>query len=361
MDDYTVPYSVLRYKYKDDYRQILEHRAEEYEKAEHLLAQNGMPLRFRYDGSIREKLGEIYELLDETPITDSAETVMYEGLSSSVIEGARTTVADTIKLAKGKKRPCDKSEQMVWNNMTVIDKYYRTPFPFTEDALIGAWRVMVDKVCENEDVRGEKYRGGTVVIADGMGNVIYTPPDYKRVREYMDRLFAFIAADNYEPLIKAILIHYYFAYVHPFCDGNGRMARFISQQWLIQNERTQAFQYISLSVAVNDNRSAYYRALQNSENELNDVTYFVLFYLDVMKLQLNRSIELFGANDEFNERQRSILVKINQGGITRKKYAGLYGVSPTTAGKDLNALVRCGDLKRAKEANGEYRYYKVVL
>jgi Fic family protein len=354
LHDYEISYERLRQKYSN-YHSLIQDRSVKLRKLTGLFAQNGELLRFMDDDVIIDLIGKIYDLLKKTPIAERVNTVIHEGFHSSVIEGARTTVADTVRMIRDKEKPKNKSEQMVLNNVILINKYYDNLFIFDEQSILDAWKILITGVCENEDIKGIKYRIGPVNIVDGIGKVIYIAPSHELIQEHMNNFFAFCKDFDHDPLIKAILIHYYIVYIHPFCDGNGRLSRFLLHQWLIQNEKTNKFKYISLSVAVNDSRSQYYKSLEYSENILNDITYFIRYYLRIMEAQLIKSCESFGVDVELNGRQKSIMIRSKVDGITIKKYAEIYKVDEITAKEELDQLVKLGDFKVINE-----KYCKVM-
>ena len=144
--------------------------------------------------------------------------------------------------------------------------------------------------------------------------------------------------------IKAVIIYYGFVYIHPFCDGNGRTARLLLQNWLI-NSGLDKFRGISISSGVLANKAAYYKALENSENRYNDITFIVIFYLETILDTLYKSLKGFGFNerhmDMSSRQQRAVefLRKSSGNILTVESYCRRFAVNEVIAKRELQELV----------------------
>lgn len=133
-------------------------------------------------------------------------------------------------------KPKNKSEKMIMNNFYalkfILDNLHK---PLNEDIILEVYRILV-KDTLNEDEIVEKYRTGFVGVWDTKElKYTYNAPDHNLVQPLMNSLVDFINNNNdFHPLIKACIIHFYFVYIHPFFDGNGRTARAISYMYLLQ-------------------------------------------------------------------------------------------------------------------------------
>ena len=104
-------------------------------------------------------------------------------------------------------------------------------------------------------------------------------PDVEFLDYCMKQFFSFYNGENVEcPYIKVAIIHFYFVYMHPFCDGNGRIARLLTSDFLIHSGLNN-FSALTLSKTINETAPEYYQALENSENSLHDVTPFIQYML----------------------------------------------------------------------------------
>ena len=124
------------------------------------------------------------------------------------------------------------------------------------------------------------YRNHDEGVKKG-NEVIYTAPQSILVPSLMKSLFNFITENEKEihPLILSSIFHYYFVYIHPFSDGNGRMARF----WvsLILTNWNSKFEYIPIEEEIYINKEKYYNAIAESHNN-NNANVFIDFMLDII-------------------------------------------------------------------------------
>ena len=114
------------------------------------------------------------------------------------------------------------------------------------------WEKIVAGVCDNADHMGKRYRDGMVYIGS-IGRIVHTPAAPERIPELMDNLFAFLDSDGEGALIRSFTAHFYFVYVHPFCDGNGRTGR------LLVNLELMKAGYLPIDIKFTD-RLSYYNA-----------------------------------------------------------------------------------------------------
>lgn len=101
----------------------------------------------------------------------------------------------------------------------------------------------------------------------------------------MKSFFSFInEEDKMDEVLKSIVIHYYFAYLHPYFDGNGRMARLMQLWYLVNKGYSQAL-FIPFSSYINESKSAYYKAFEQITinkkiSDLTDITPFIIYFID---------------------------------------------------------------------------------
>lgn len=356
--EYT-DYKKLKYKYSDsEYKDIIANRINN---------SVGLPLQTKNNESLKYvQCDEIDRLLDEIAKAykkakaDPVRFVTDEAYSTCTIEGARSTIADTVKLSEGKE-PSNHSEKMIKNNINAIELVLNRDFTFDEEGMLKLWKVLSNDAVDNIEIQGDKYRIDDVVIADSMGNISFYAPEAARIEEMMNGLFNFENSnDSLNKLIKAIIIHYYFVYIHPFCDGNGRCSRLLLQNYLIENGFDK-FKGISISTGVLQNKSGYYRALENSENEYNDITFIIIFYLETILDVLYQACEGFGYNErhlDMSNRQKQVIeyLRKNRGNIiTAEIYAKRYNVDIELAKKELEELVEAKILASRTTDRIEYR------
>lgn len=168
--------------------------------------------------------------------------------------------------------------------------------------------------------------------------------------------------NNTDPVIRAGIAHYWFVAIHPFADGNGRIARALSDMALAQSDGAAKRCY-SLSSTIMENRDGYYSVLESTSNGQGDITEWLAWFLDSLELSLKKSkatIEkVLGlahfwhniSDISLNDRQIKVVKKLLEageggfeGGLTAKKYHGMVKGSRATLTRDLSDLVDKGIL-----------------
>ena len=158
-------------------------------------------------------------------------------------------------------------------------------------------------------------------------------------------------------LLRAAVSHLWFVAVHPFEDGNGRIARTLTDMALAQDEAL-ATRYYSLSTQIMADRGSYYSVLEKTNKGDGDLTEWILWFLDCMSKAILHSNDLLTnvmqksrfwqchVQMEFNERQRKVINRLLdagpggfEGGMTNRKYASMAHVSRATAQRELANLV----------------------
>lgn len=172
-------------------------------------------------------------------------------------------------------------------------------------------------------------------------------------------------------LIHAGLAHLYFASIHPFMDGNGRIARAISEMSLAQSLGHPTL--ITLAKTIEKNRKAYYEHLENNNKDLEVTDWLLYFSKTVIEAQknTNEEIELIisktkmydSLKGKLNERQSKMLERLFKagkdglsGGLSAKNYISITNTTSTTATRDLNDLIEKGALRKTGQLR-HTRYY----
>jgi Fic family protein len=172
-------------------------------------------------------------------------------------------------------------------------------------------------------------------------------------------LRAFNADDGMNPVLGAGLVHLWFLTVHPFDDGNGRIARAIADMQLARSEGTSQ-RFYSMSSQIQQERKTYYDILERTQGETMDVTRWMEWFLDCLSRAIDGSQTLLTsvlakarfwesiADTHLNERQRMILNRLLDGfesNLTNAKWTRLAKCSSDTALRDLQYLVDRGILR----------------
>ena len=299
-------------------------------------------------------------------------SLMEEAIASSQIEGAVTTRRNAKDMLRSKRAPRDRSEQMILNNYRTISRIkelYQEPLTpevvihlqesLTKDAIndagdCGRFR------CEEDDI---------IVSAGSLGSdqVLHVPPPASMIESEMHRLCAYANDEDSEfehPVLKAIILHFWLAYLHPFADGNGRTARALFYLYMLK-KGYWLFEYLSISRVIKNRDAQYYRSFLYSEADDADLTYFITFNLRAIESSLSELWEYLERKSKedsalrsrlerestLNYRQRAILLRALRDPDTEftiESHQSSHNVSYGTSRNDLLGLETKGYLKLSK-------------
>lgn len=293
-------------------------------------------------------------------------SLMEEAIYSSKMEGASTTRVVAKEMLRKKKSPQNKAQQMIANNYKTIQYIVdHKDDPLTEEGLLYIHRLMTEKTLDNPDDAGCFRTNDKVVVADMLeGDIVYTPPSYKEIPEFVETLCDFfnngIPSTFIHPIIKGIIVHFILAYMHPFVDGNGRTARALFY-WSMLKENYKLTEYMSISRVIAKSKSSYEKAFRYTENDENDMGYFVAYNLRALEISFQqlrdyilrkqkekKAASTFMIAGNVNQRQAIILQRLTNESdtiFTVKDVQELFSVSSMTARKDLSDLVQQGYLE----------------
>ncbi|MBQ2639390.1 MAG: Fic family protein [Bacilli bacterium] len=175
--------------------------------------------------------------------------------------------------------------------------------------------------------------------------IIYTAPESIVVPSLMKSLFNFLKEeDNIRPIIKASLFHYYLVYIHPFSDGNGRMARF--WVYLILINWNKKFEYISIEEEIYLNQEEYYDAISECHNNGN-ANVFIEFMLKIINNILDKTTQKTTQKIKLNNNQLKIIKYIkNNPTITKKELAKKLNITEDGVKYNLSRLTNQNIIKR---------------
>lgn len=176
----------------------------------------------------------------------------------------------------------------------------------TESNLYTLYRLSVGNFSKNNDrTTGGNYYRHDSVYATG-DHIAHTGLPHHLLSRYMDKFIIYMNTDDdLDQIIKSIVIHYYFAYLHPYFDGNGRMARLVQLWYLVQKGYPQAL-FIPFSNFINASRTEYYKAFEQiGKNQkisgVLDVTPFISFFISNIFVKLNKKVAATNTLDYFNQ------------------------------------------------------------
>ncbi|KND57628.1 Fic family protein [Candidatus Burkholderia verschuerenii] len=215
---------------------------------------------------------------------------------------------------------------------------------------VGAWR--------------DDSHGPMQVVSGPIGRqqVHFEAPPADRLDDEMTRFLNWINAASAEPLLlKSGLAHLWFVTLHPFDDGNGRIARAVGDLLLARADHSPQ-RFYSLSAQIQRERKAYYAILERTQKGTLDVTDWLIWFLEAVLRALKHAHDALDvvfvrtrfwqrwADAALNERQTKLLNRLLDGfdgKLTSSKWASIAKCSPDTALRDINDLVALGILQRA--------------
>jgi Fic family protein len=298
-------------------------------------------------------------------------SLIEEAIATSQIEGAVTTRQVAKQMLVSKRKPRNRSEQMIINSYQTMEFIKNNlDRPLTIDFLFDIQESITQNTLDEPTGAGRfRTREDNISVFDtSNGEVIFVPPPAEQLAERMRTFFDFVNAGSHDPflhpLVKASIIHFWFAYEHPFIDGNGRTARALFY-WYMLKQKYWLFEFLTISKSIIAAPSQYYRAFLYSETDDNDLTYFIMYQLKVtqnamakMREYLARQIEKQGQTGavlrnlpNLNERQLATVeyaLEHNDAIFTFLEYQRQHNVTYITARTDLLELLERGLLQETK-------------
>ncbi len=306
-----------------------------------------------------------------------ANSLMEEAIRSSQLEGAATARPQAKELLVSGRRPRDRGEQMIANNYRALEFMREEMGPkLTPDAVCELHRVLTAGTLDDPAAAGRLQRPGEsrIEVTDrGREQVVHVPPPAAELPERMRLLCDFANGgsdgDSFvHPVVRAILLHFWLAYDHPFVDGNGRTARILFF-WSMRESGYRLAEYLPISRLIRVAQSQYIRAFLETETDEGDATYFLLHQLGVIGragrdmqhhferkwAERNEAKRLLSGVDALNGRQQVLLthaIKHPDHRYTFSGHARSNRVTHETARADLGGLAERGLLRRRRQGRG---------
>ena len=337
--------------------------------------------------SVRHRQGRLLGHMEALGFTLQQEAVLQtltaDVIKSSEIEGeklnaeqVRSSIARRLGMDIGALKPVDRNVEGVVEMMLDATRHYKQPltaerlfawhaslFPTGHSGMTkikaGAWR--------------DDSKGPMQVVSGPMGkeHVHFEAPKADRIpSEMRSFLDWFEGGKAIDPVWRAGLAHLWFVTIHPFDDGNGRIARAIADMALARSENSPQ-RFYSMSTQIRQERKAYYDVLEHTQKGTMDVTPWMEWFLGCLGraidgAQVTLSTVLDKArfwerikNVQLNDRQRLVINRLLdgfEGKLTTSKYASLAKCSQDTAHRDILTLVDRGVLVQNREGGRSTSY-----
>ncbi len=347
-----------------------------------------MALRF---GQVRNNQGRLLGKMESMGFELQAqallETLTQDVVKSSAIEEnhldpdkVRSSIATKLGMDVGGISP---SDRMVEGIVTMtLDATTNFNKPLTEDRLFG-WQSALFPTGRDHNMNKMivgNYRNdkeGPMQVLSGVygkQKVHFQAPDASTLKWEMKALLVWLNSENkIDAVLKAAVAHLWFLTLHPFEDGNGRMARALTDMLLARADNTKQ-RYYSMSAQIEKTKKDYYDVLESTQKGTLDITEWLSWFFDTLDASFVSSDKTLSqiifkhsfwskhGQTPLNPRQSKVLDKLLngfEGNLQRNRYARITKTSKDTALRDIKDLVEKGMLYKAK-SGGRSTFYKLV-
>jgi Fic family protein len=255
--------------------------------------------------------------------------------------------------------------------------------PLTQERLHGWHSILFPTgYSDGHKINVAKYRSDEMRVISNKGyreTVHYIAPPHEQLSDEMDSLLNYINHAKEDPYVKSAIAHIWFVSIHPYDDGNGRVARAITN-YVLSKELGIDHTYYSLSTAIRQDRKGYYEVLEKSQNlfynRVFDFTNWIAWHIAMVDSAIGisiKQIEIITQKTKFwdiarefplNERQLKVINKVLdvgieyfEGGLSTKKYASMTNTSVPTAKRDITQLIKYGLIYQVEGSAGRNTRY----
>ncbi len=298
-------------------------------------------------------------------------SLIEEAITSSQLEGATTTRKVAKEMLRTGRPPRDRSERMILNNYITMRRIGELKrMPLTKELVFEIHRLVTDEALDDPTGAGRFRRADEPIgVYEAQTNeLLHAPPPADSLEQRMVQLCTFANETDgpfVHPVIRSIILHFMIGYDHPFIDGNGRTARALFY-WSMLRHGYWLAEFISISHIVLKAPAKYGRAFLYTETDERDLTYFILYHLEVI-MQAVQSLrdyiarqaqEIRRLEDELrgieflNYRQRALIrhaARHPNKRYTIEEHRRSHEVSYETARSDLLGLVQQGLLTAGQQ------------
>lgn len=313
--------------------------------------------------------GRLSSLGFDSKLKAMAENLTHDVVCSSEIEGIRMNM-DDVRSSIARKLGIENVRQTAPSHYVdsvvsvMLDAVGHYGQPLTKEKIC-AWQAAFfpSGYSDGSHIEVGRYRTNEEHIVSGMfgrERIHYVAPSPERLDAEMEKFLDwFNGTENVSYVIRSAIAHFWFVSIHPFEDGNGRLARILSDMMLARGDKSE-FRFYNISSMINKDKKHYYDILEKTQHGDGDITEWILWYANTLSVALdeaegmvstvlNKSLFWQKASSvALSQRQTDILNLFLDGyeaKITTKTWASLAKCSADTALRDIHDLVEKGILR----------------
>lgn len=313
--------------------------------------------------------GRLSSLGFDSKLKAMAENLTHDVVCSSEIEGIRMNM-DDVRSSIARKlgienvrqtAPSHYVDSVVSVMLDVVGHYGQ---PLTKEKIC-AWQAAFfpSGYSDGSHIEVGRYRTNEEHIVSGMfgrERIHYVAPSPERLDAEMEKFLDwFNSTENVSYVIMSAISHFWFVSIHPFEDGNGRLARILSDMMLTRGDKSE-FRFYNISSMINKDKKHYYDILEKTQHGDGDITEWILWYANTLSVALDEAESMVStvlnkslfwqkaSSVALSQRQTDMLNLFLDGyeaKITTKTWASLAKCSADTALRDIHDLVEKGILR----------------
>jgi Fic family protein len=312
-------------------------------------------------------------------------SLFQEAVTSSQLEGAATTRAVAKEMLRTGRPPRTRGERMILNNYLTMQRIAEwKEKPLDPELVFEMHRMVTDGTLDQPDGAGRLRRPEEkITVQDAItGEIFHSPPPADQLTDRLNALCEFANGSVQDvgkpegrfihPAVRAILMHFWLAYDHPFVDGNGRTARALFY-WSMLRQGYWLFEFVSISEILVKAPVKYAKSFLFTETDENDATYFLLYqcevirraiaslheYIEAKSKELRETDALLRGATALNYRQQALMAHaLRKPGVryTIEGHRRSHAIVYETARNDLLALARL-ELLEARRSGRAFTFF----
>ena len=287
-----------------------------------------------------------------------------EAISSSQLEGAATTTILAKEMIRKKRKPRTDDERMIFGNFDLMQTAWELKDePFSIELIRDLHRAGTKTLEQEKYTSGAFRTTDDIAVVNAEGEIVHQPPKHDDIERLLSRVVKWLNShgSDLHPVIQAITLHFVIGYVHPFRDGNGRVARALFYWYMFKCGYT-GFRYIAISALLKKAPIQYGVSYLDTEHDNLDLTYFIKHQLKVISRAIDEFISVYERSahqmQELEERysglediEKKIIGFVSgepryrkKPTVTAREVESLLGISYNSAKQKLDDMVTGGIL-----------------